>query len=695
MTEMQNHPNENPLESWKEIAAYLKRDVRTVKRWEKSEGLPVHRQMHQARSSVYAYPSELDAWKIEREPRLNTIPLITPWRRAVSLVGFAVVLLVALATVSSGPILSPTRAAAQQVEGTVVSRIWAGPDTDTFGAVSPDGKYLSFVDWTTGDLAIRDLATGTNRRLTNKGSWEEAPGVEAEHSIWSPDGKQIAYEWYTEPSGYQLRLISLDDPTPRVLYRCDNPQDYIEPSGWSPDGKQILAILGRKNANDQIALVSVADGAVRVLKTFSRDVDVAHAGISPDGHYVLYDHRQSEHSLARDIAMLPIEGGQETPLIEHPADDLALGWTPDGRHVLFSSDRTGTLDFWLVPVAEGKPQGAPELVKSSAGRIRSIGFTRKGAFYYGVSGRQEDVYVVKLDPETGRVLEPPRKLIKRNEGFNRWPEYSPDGKYLAYVSESGNTPYRGSRTLFIHSLETGDDREFSRQLTKAGLTYVGWPRWSPDRHSILLVDHAGIYQVNLQTGNVVHVVRSGGRMVVGFSWSHDGKVLFYGRQDRTNGLFQLVKRDLQSGNEEVLDSVAQVERAAVAASPDGRWLSTMVGDRQECILKVIAATGGVAKELYTFKREGGSLPGFHIWTSDGNYILFLRNRPQGDKWELWRIPVAGGEPQRLGLEWPRVMLQLSAHPDGQHLAFSAWSAPGRFSEIWVMENFLPAAGKAE
>lgn len=50
------------LDSWKEIAAYLNRSVRTVRRWEQEEGLPVHRHMHRALGSVYAYGSELDAW---------------------------------------------------------------------------------------------------------------------------------------------------------------------------------------------------------------------------------------------------------------------------------------------------------------------------------------------------------------------------------------------------------------------------------------------------------------------------------------------------------------------------------------------------------------------------------------------------------------------------------------------------------
>lgn len=56
------------LDSWKEIAAYLGRNERTVRRWEQSEGLPVHRLMHDKKGSVYAYRAELDAWRISRKP---------------------------------------------------------------------------------------------------------------------------------------------------------------------------------------------------------------------------------------------------------------------------------------------------------------------------------------------------------------------------------------------------------------------------------------------------------------------------------------------------------------------------------------------------------------------------------------------------------------------------------------------------
>jgi TolB-like protein len=62
------------LDSWKEIAAYVNRSVRTARRWEAAEGLPVHRHMHQAQGSVYAYRSEIDRWRNGESRRPAPLP---------------------------------------------------------------------------------------------------------------------------------------------------------------------------------------------------------------------------------------------------------------------------------------------------------------------------------------------------------------------------------------------------------------------------------------------------------------------------------------------------------------------------------------------------------------------------------------------------------------------------------------------
>src|SRR5262245_19122660 len=62
----------NRLDSWKEIAAYLKRDIRTAQRWEKHEGLPVRRHLHADRGTAYAYAAEIDQWLQNRSRQGNS-----------------------------------------------------------------------------------------------------------------------------------------------------------------------------------------------------------------------------------------------------------------------------------------------------------------------------------------------------------------------------------------------------------------------------------------------------------------------------------------------------------------------------------------------------------------------------------------------------------------------------------------------
>lgn len=67
-------PHQEKLETWKEIAAYLRRAVRTVRRWEREEGLPVHRHLHKKLGTVYAYKSQVDAWWASRRAHLEAQP---------------------------------------------------------------------------------------------------------------------------------------------------------------------------------------------------------------------------------------------------------------------------------------------------------------------------------------------------------------------------------------------------------------------------------------------------------------------------------------------------------------------------------------------------------------------------------------------------------------------------------------------
>src|SRR5690348_15924187 len=85
MPNTERHPGDR-LNSWKEIAQYLGRSVRTVIRWEVEQGLPVHRQLHDKRGAIHAYKSELDVWVQKRTLSPESaepahIPVTLPKRR--------------------------------------------------------------------------------------------------------------------------------------------------------------------------------------------------------------------------------------------------------------------------------------------------------------------------------------------------------------------------------------------------------------------------------------------------------------------------------------------------------------------------------------------------------------------------------------------------------------------------------------
>ncbi len=571
-----------------------------------------------------------------------------------------------------------------------VRQVWEPSQEPVFtnlnGAPSPDGRYLSFVNWgreAQGNLAIRDLTTGEYRDLTDEASWHP-PGQWAVRSRWSPDGKRIAYAWLNEDH-WELRIVGLDGSAPRVLYRSES--KYIHPHAWSQDGKCILVDFRKPYEANEIALVSVADGSVRVLRSPKRLPRWHWMRFSPDGRCVVYDCPVEEHNGLRDIFLLAADGsGEEVPLVEHPADDYGPIWTPDGKSIFFVSDRSGTYDAWLMQMADGKPVGEPQLIKRDTGQIQPMGFTRAGSLYYGLHTGTTDVYTAGIDPATGELLVPPAKAIRRFEGFNYSPAWSPDGKSLAYVSlrpPPGSARRRG--VLVIRSVETGEERELHPE---ASLDNTGAPPnllWSPDGRSILCGRSLQI--IDAQTGNVTPIIQQLDPNIAihGAEWSPDGKAIFYTRLIRRGQWpCSIVAHDLKTGKEKELCQ-GNIIRPGLAISPDGRQI-VFPG---YSALRVMPAAGGEQrlfhrlqdKKICALNATGTGL----AWTPDGRYVLFvIRSVDQPGPTELWRVTPEGGEPQKL-LEMDGLS-DISVHPDGQRIAFTG----GRVQvEVWAMENFLP------
>jgi Tol biopolymer transport system component len=563
--------------------------------------------------------------------------------------------------------------------GMTAAQIWQGPKVDIEGTVSPDGRYLSYADWETGDLALHDLTTGADRRLTNKGTWAQSSDF-AEESTLSPDGTQVAYSWYDEAKQrFDVRILKLEPggaSKPRIAF--DDPQiNWIGPMNWSPDGKSLAVWIRRQDQTDQLGLLGTADGSLKILKSGTWRF-WGRIFFSPDGKSIAYDSPRNGTAGARhDVFVRPLEGTEEIPVVAHPATDLVMGWTPDGRSLLFASDRAGSMGIWSQPLANGRPQGPPSFLKDAGNAsMASLGLTRSGSLLYGVGIGAPHIEVASVDFSTGKVIVPPKQAVETYAHGNRFADWSPDGKSMLYVTE---LPGNGM-ALAIESVATG----LSRGLP---IAMANWnrPRWTPDGSAIIVQGtdtnkRQGIFRVDVRTGELSPLVLGPG--AAQSSLSPDGKLLFYRRRD--NSGTAVIERNLASGVEREL--VRRKTLIGLSLSPDGRQITFVEQDREAKMsaLYTIPVNGGSARELFR-AADPAIVQNLVEWTPDGQRLLFATL--QDGKHSYWIIPSAGGTPTRLELVLENAVNSLRIHPDGRQVSFNAGT---RKWEVWKLDNFLPA-----
>ena len=575
---------------------------------------------------------------------------------------------------------------AQESTRVVTRRVWAGNDVNLEGSPSPDGRYLSFSDWTAGgELSIRDLIGGQNRRVANEGTSSGGDGA----SAFSPDGRRLVFRGYNDSlRRSELRLIGVDGTGLRVLV-SDSAIAYFGPPDWSANGRDIAVVISRSDRTHALALVTVETGALRILRSFDWRLPTR-VSVSRDGRFVAYDFPPSEESRARDVYVVAAEGRSEVRATEHPANDEILGWAPDGSTLYFVSDREGTEGVWALPMREGRPVGAPTSVRRDLWHSTPLGFSRD-SYFYGVTLETAALYTAVVDPERAQVVAAPVELLPRLS--TPWAaDWSPDGRRVAFTvpSRGGLAP---SSVLGIQTIETDELREIPTTLDV--INHLGRPRWAPDGRSIFVAGqqrgHRGIFRIDLATGRAELLVPGDEPRVFQHEPSPDGRTLYFVRGPVSDSMNSaLVARDLETGAERVLCRCWPV---TLAVSPDGSTLAfaTPLNPQRGNSIRLIPAQGGPQRVLYESRTPLAIMNGYGglAWSRDGRRLLFVRKVDEpGTGYDLMVIPVAGGEPRKL-LSAPRIVF-LRVHPDGRRIIWGG----GQFrAEVWVMEN-LPGMGAA-
>ena len=574
--------------------------------------------------------------------------------------------------------LSASGGAAEPAASTAVSRrLWGGSSNDV-GAGSTDGRVVVFTEWPAGDLVVLDLSTGKQRRLTQKANANDRSF--SQFPLISPDGRLVIYSRLAlETNIYELRIVpTAGGSEPRTMYRNEE-LPIIFAASWSADGRQLLVKGSRRDGSGLIGLLPADGGALRVVKSFTPDHNVL-TSLSPDGRYIVYDFPQAEDRPERDIAVVAVDGSREVPLVRHPAHDTKPMWMPDGKRVVFFSDRNGALALWTIPVADGRGQEPPTLIRSDAAQTLPLGFSRTGGFHYAVpgAGAATDLLVAEMDLETGRLLSDAIPIVSRYGRPTQRPDWSRDGRNLAYAATAWSLARNGRMSIVVHEMDTGREREMNRGFLNIGSA----PKWRPDGKMLLVGGlppngPASSLQFDVTTGSVAQLPPVARWEQCGYpQWSADGAAVLC-QEDKQ----AVVWRKLDTG-EQIRRVRFDLASANVLLSPDGGWLAFLGKELRS--VYVIAVDEGEPREI--FRQDGSDAVVPLSWTPDSRYLLC-----RGQDGAVWRVPLSGGDARKLSIPM-QGLRELRVHPDGRHVAILV-ETPG--SEIWVLENFLPAPSRAQ
>jgi len=386
-------------------------------------------------------------------------------------------------------------------------------------AWSPDGRYIAFVHSARNEkpgFYIVPALGGTPRKLL------QLP----DHLVckpllsWSPDGKRLAYSYKTsaeEPCA--VYALSIDTLESRRLSTPPSPSVGDDDAQFSPDGKSIAFVRDTKDVRDIYVMPSGGGEPHRL--TFD---DRLLEGIAwmPDSQEILFSSNRG--GAGWGLWRIPFGGG--TPQrAAVGADRAQMPVVSLKGHRLAYSDQFWNENIWRIPVDQGHHGGKPEKLIYSTLQEEGPQYSPDGKHIVFQSTRSGSFEIWRCDPDGSHLVQ----LTSFNGPLTGTPRWSPDGRQISFDTRLTSHP-----NIYVISADGGPPRRFRNDSSDDGVA-----SWSGDGKWLYFAsDRSGVWQVwkmPVEGGSAVQITKNGG--FAAFE-SPDHAFLYYTKFD-SPGIFRV------------------------------------------------------------------------------------------------------------------------------------------------------------
>ena len=557
-------PREDRLDSWKEIAGYLERDVTTVQRWEKREGMPVHRHVHEKLGSVYAYRSELDAWAHGRKPVVEDAEPIeaaaappssdAPGRRGPSTLFWTSVAGGVLLVLGAGWLLERQYPRADRFASARFQTVTDFGGNEQAAAVSSDGRFVAFLSDRDGavDVWVTQVGTGQFHNLT-RGRVRDIVNPSIRALGFSPDAALVTF-WARGAKGPGTADIGVW----AIPVLGGAPRPYLEGAAefdWSHDGTRLVYHTPGPG-DPTFVRDSDQQGPGRALLVAAAGVHAHFQLWSPDDRFIYFVRGAALDAM--DVWRIRPDGGAAERITQHDSH-VSHPVFLDRRTLLYlASDRDGA-GPWLHSldlesrvsrrIGTGLDRYTSLAASADGGRlVATIARPRETLWRLPIDVPAGTASAVRVPLTTGRAFSPrlgPGYLLyvsSKGTSDGIWkladttptelwsapearilggPEIAPDGRRIAF-----SVARRGRTLLYVVNADGTNARVVTESLQLRGA-----PAWAPDGASIASAATLGgtpqLFRIPLD-GAPVLLVRE---YSVDPVWSPSGDFLVYSGAD--------------------------------------------------------------------------------------------------------------------------------------------------------------------